>query len=61
MVGGARPFLVGGVIRLVDAVNERNLSLFQSDKHNEMCSTSQKDSALKIGTSTKTQAFSLYL
>ncbi len=30
MVGGAWPFLVGGVICLVDSVNERDLDLLNS-------------------------------
>ncbi len=33
MGGGAWPFLVGGVIRLVNSVNERDLSLLTSDAH----------------------------
>ena len=31
MGGGAWPFVVGGVICLVDSVNERDLSLLNSD------------------------------
>ncbi len=33
MGGGAWPFLVGGVICLVNSVNERDLSLLTSDAH----------------------------
>ena len=34
MGGGAWPFLVGGVICLVNSVNERDLSLLNSDATN---------------------------
>ena len=33
MGGGAWPFLVGGVICLVNSVNERDLSLLTSSSH----------------------------
>lgn len=33
MGGGAWPFLVGGVICLVNSVNERDLSLLNSDAY----------------------------
>ena len=33
MGGGAWPFLVGGVICLVNSVNERDLILLNSDKY----------------------------
>ena len=33
MGGGAWPFLVGGVICLVNSVNERDLNLLNSDEH----------------------------
>ena len=33
MGGGAWPFLVGGVICLVNSVNERDLSLLNSHRH----------------------------
>ncbi len=36
MVGGAWPFLVGGVIRLVNSVNERDLDLLNSWAHLSM-------------------------
>ena len=37
MGGGAWPFLVGGVICLVDSVNERDLSLLNSCTIIEWC------------------------
>ncbi len=36
MGGGAWPFLVGGVICLVNSVNERDLDLLNSSSHREM-------------------------
>ena len=40
MGGGAWPFLVGGVICLVNSVNERDLDLLNSRAIHESCSTS---------------------
>jgi hypothetical protein len=40
MGGGAWPFLVGGVICLVNSVNERDLSLLTSDTYFYMWTTS---------------------
>lgn len=37
MGGGAWPFLVGGVICLVNSVNERDLSLLNSGAYCEIC------------------------
>ena len=37
MGGGAWPFLVGGVICLVNSVNERDLSLLNSRQNNSFC------------------------
>ena len=36
MGGGAWPFLVGGVICLVNSVNERDLNLLTSHTHSRM-------------------------
>ena len=43
MVRGAWPFLVGGVICLVNSVNQRELSLFNSVKHDSRSITLQRD------------------
>ena len=43
MGGGAWPFLVGGVICLVNSVNERDLSLLNSVKYDSYLITSQRD------------------
>lgn len=40
MGGGAWPFLVGGVICLVNSVNERDLNLLNSDAHFDAWNTS---------------------
>ena len=40
MGGGAWPFLVGGVICLVNCVNERDLSLLNSVKYDSFLITS---------------------
>ena len=37
MGGGAWPFLVGGVICLVNSVNERDLILLNSDSYLRIC------------------------
>ena len=37
MGGGAWPFLVGGVICLVNSVNERDLNLLNSDTYLRIC------------------------
>ena len=37
MGGGAWPFLVGGVICLVNSVNERDLDLLNSDAYFRIC------------------------
>ena len=37
MGGGAWPFLVGGVICLVNSVNERDLILLNSDTYLRIC------------------------
>jgi hypothetical protein len=37
MGGGAWPFLVGGVICLVNSVNERDLNLLNSPRHPSGC------------------------
>ena len=39
MGGGAWPFLVGGVICLVNSVNERDLSLLNSDTYSRIRGT----------------------
>ncbi len=50
MGGGAWPFLVGGVICLVNSVNERDLDLLNSYwnrvRHNRWVSSSEKPSAV---------------
>ena len=43
MGGGAWPFLVGGVICLVNSVNERDLSLLNSVKYDSYLITSYGD------------------
>ena len=43
MGGGAWPFLVGGVICLVDSVNDRDLSLLNSVKYDSYLITSLMD------------------
>ena len=43
MTGGAWPFLVGGVICLVNSVNERDLSLLNSGKYDSYLITSWRD------------------
>ncbi len=43
MGGGAWPFLVGGVICLVNSVNERDLSLLNSTLSFETLLTSYRD------------------
>ena len=39
MGGGAWPFLVGGVICLVNSVNERDLNLLNSDTFSRKCAS----------------------
>ena len=43
MGGGAWPFLVGGVICLVNSVNERDLCLLNSVKYDSYLITSYRD------------------
>ena len=43
MGGGAWPFSVGGVICLVNSVNERDFSLLNSVKHDSYLITSKRD------------------
>ena len=55
MGGGTWPFSVGGVICLVDSVDERDLSLFKSAKHDSHLITPQRDfvsNALKLEATT---------
>ena len=40
MGGGAWPFLVGGVICLVNSVNERDLSMLNSDANTSLAAAS---------------------
>ena len=43
MGGGARPFLIGRVIRLVSSVNERSLSLLNSANYDSYLMPSEED------------------
>ena len=61
MGGGARPFLLGRVICLVDSFNRRDHSLLNGVKHDSYLITSQKEIVcLKYAFSASWQVINLY-